>query len=56
LPDNYESAIQDTEVSRQDIEKATAERNKNNITQQMYIDVASVNKSVTTYQAQGKAA
>ena len=32
LDDRYEKAIQDTEVSRQDIEKAEAERNKNNVT------------------------
>lgn len=32
LPDQYETAIQETEVSRQDIEKAQAERAKNNVT------------------------
>jgi regulator of protease activity HflC (stomatin/prohibitin superfamily) len=32
LPDNYELSIQNTEVTKQTIEKAKAERLKNNVT------------------------
>jgi hypothetical protein len=42
LPDAYEQAIQDTEVVKQGILKAQANMLKNNVTQQMYIDIARV--------------
>ena len=44
LPDDFEGAIQSTEVTKQDILKADAERVKNNVTQQMYIDVARISQ------------
>lgn len=40
LPDAYEQSIQNTEVTKQGILRAEAERVKNNVTQQMYIEVS----------------
>lgn len=42
LPDSYELAIQNTEVTKQSILRAEAEKIKNNVTQQMRIEVSSV--------------
>jgi len=42
-------------VTKQDILKAQAEREKNNVTQQMLIDVAMISRNITLNQAIGKA-
>jgi hypothetical protein len=55
LPDDYELALQQTEVTKQDILKADAEKNKNNVTQQMRVEVASISQAVTINQATGAA-
>lgn len=54
LPDQYELSIQNTEVTKQGIQKAEAERIKNNVTQEMYIAVSAVKKEVTRMEAEGK--
>lgn len=42
-------------MTKQDILKAQAEREKNNVTQQMLIDVAMISRNITLNQAIGKA-
>lgn len=54
LPDKYELSIQDTEVTKQGILRAEAERTKNNVTQQMYIDVAQIQQSIVKTDAEGQ--
>jgi hypothetical protein len=55
LPDDYELALQLTEVTKQDILKAEAEKNKNNVTQQMRVEVADISQMITINQANGAA-
>lgn len=55
LPDPYELAIQDTEVMKQSILKAEALKNKNTVTQQMYIEIAEIKQMMTLYEAEGQA-
>ncbi|CDW82477.1 UNKNOWN [Stylonychia lemnae] len=55
LPDKFEQSIQDTEVTKQSILRAEAERVKNNITQQMLIEVSEVKKNVIVNDAKGAA-
>lgn len=53
LPDKYEQSIQDTEVTKQGILRAEAERLKNNVTQQMYIEVAQIQQTIVKTNAEG---
>jgi hypothetical protein len=55
LPDPYELAIQDTEVMKQSILKAEALKNKNNVTQQMFIEIARIKQQMTQYEAEAQA-
>jgi len=53
LPDPFENAIQLTEVKKQDILKAQAERSKNLETQGMRKDIANITKYITIANANG---
>lgn len=55
LPDPYEIAIQETEVKRQDIHKAEAEKQKVAIELETKIKQAQISSSITTNKAQGDA-
>jgi len=55
LPDDYEKAIQHTEVTKQEIHKAEAERGKNLIVYQTNVEVASIRVAINKFQAQGEA-
>lgn len=55
LPDLYEDAIEQTEVTKQGILKAEAERQKNLIVQQMYIESTNITKEITINKANGTA-
>jgi hypothetical protein len=55
LPDPYELSIQNTEVTKQSILRAEAERLKNNVTQQMYVSVSQIKTNVTQNDAIGLA-
>ena len=48
LPDDYEAAIQKTEVTKQGILRAEAERNKNKIEQMTKVEQARISKNITT--------
>lgn len=55
LPDPYESAIQDTEVKRQDIHKADAEKQKMQIELETRIKQAEIGSNININKAQGDA-
>jgi regulator of protease activity HflC (stomatin/prohibitin superfamily) len=55
LPDKYEDAIQLTEVTKQDINKAKAERARAKIQQETSIQVATIGIDSTVNQAKGQA-
>lgn len=55
LPDSYEDAIEQTEVTKQSILKADALRNKNFIVQGMYVEQAYIAKNITINNARGVA-
>lgn len=55
LPDRYEDAIRKTEVTKQDIFKAEAERRRSKIEQDTMVQVAEVLKEATVNAAQGTA-
>lgn len=55
LPNDYEDAIQKTEVTKQGILQAEALRNKNKIVQDTYVQQAKIAKNITINQAIGKA-
>ena len=55
LPDPYELAIEQTEVTKQGILRAEANRIKNRIVQEMYVEQAKIAKDITVNQAKGTA-
>jgi hypothetical protein len=55
LPNDYEDAIQMTEVTKQSILRAEAERNKNKIEQTTKVEQSRIGKDITINQAIGKA-
>ncbi len=55
LPNDYEDAIQKTEVTKQSILLAEAQRNKNKIEQQTKVEQARIAKNITINQADGRA-
>ena len=55
LPDEYENAIQYTEVTKQEIERALAERNTNLVTQLTKVDVARIERQIQINNAQALA-
>ena len=55
LPDAYEQAIEQTEVTKQGILRADALRNKNKIVQETYVEQAKIAQNITINQAKGKA-
>lgn len=54
LPNDYENAIQQTEVTKQGILQAEAQRNKNKVVQDTYVESARIGKNITINQAYGK--
>lgn len=54
LPNDYEDAIQKTEVTKQGILQAQAARNKNKVVQATYVESAQIGKNITINQAYGK--
>ena len=54
LPDDYENAIQKTEVSKQGILQAEALRNKNKVYQETLVEASRIAKSITINQAVGR--
>jgi ribosomal protein L7/L12 len=54
LPDPYEQALQNTEVTKQGILRAEAEKIKNNVTQEMRIEVAKIKREVIRNDAEGQ--
>lgn len=55
LPNEYESAIEQTEVKRQDIQKAEAERNKTAVVLDTNVKQAKVSQEIQINAAQGEA-
>lgn len=53
LPDKYELAIQETEVTKQDIYKALAERQRRLTVQKMNVDLAEIRAESTINEAEG---
>lgn len=55
LPDEFEKAIQDTEVTKQGIKYAEAKKQKNLVVQSMYVEQANIAQQATINEAKGKA-